>query len=101
MSKVVEGVAEIAGAVALGFLTFGLADVGLAFSMLTYLTWSAEILGVVGISTTLAGIAQALEGGPSTPYSFKGAAVARQCVYGQFRVAGAIIYVSTSNGGAN
>lgn len=101
MSKVVEGVAEIAGAVALGFLTFGLADVGLAFSMLTYLTWSAEILGVVGISTTLAGIAQALEGGPSTPYSFKGAAIARQCVYGQFRVAGAIVYISTSNGGAN
>ena len=98
MARIVEGVALIAGAVLLTIATAGAASVlaPLAFQALLY---SAEAIGIAGIGVTLGGIAKALEAGPSLPFSVKQPAAARQCVYGQTRIAGIIIYESTTNNG--
>jgi hypothetical protein len=95
-SKVVEGVAMIAGAVVLGALSFGAADIALAPGLVGFLGDAALAVGIAGISTTLSGIAQDLMPGPSMPFSVRQPAAPRQIVYGQMRVSGNIVYVATS-----
>jgi hypothetical protein len=95
-SKVVEGVAMIAGAVVLGVVTFGAADLALAPALVGFLGDAAMAVGIGGISTTLAGIAQDLMPGPSMPFSVRQPAAPRQIVYGQMRVSGNIVYIATS-----
>lgn len=93
MAKVVEGVAIIAGAVIATVLTGGLASPLLASAIGLTVTGTAISLGT---SLLLNGISQALQPGPSIPFSIKQAAANRQYIYGQARVAGTIVYESTS-----
>jgi hypothetical protein len=79
MAKIVMGVAMIAGAVLL-------APVNPALALK---------LGVMGVSTTISGIAEETRGGQANSFSTKQPAASWQIVYGQTRVNGTIAFQNT------
>ena len=96
MAKIVEGVALLAAGIALFFVA---PELLITDAVYTFLSSAAVAIGTTGISLTLAGVAQALQAGPSAPFSVRQAAAPRQIVYGQCRVAGIVLYISTTNNG--
>lgn len=99
MARIVEGIAVIAaaviGAAAVSFF------LGPAAGALFYTLMSASLaLGTMGASMLASGIAKMLGAGPSLPFSVRSPSASRQVIYGQCRVAGTIIYISTSNSGS-
>ena len=102
--RIVEGIAIIAGAIVLGVLSDGISDAlwlsyGIGLQASTIIA-SAVAIGTIGLGLVESGIAQALGNGPATPFSIRQPAAARQVIYGQTRVAGTIIYCSTSESGS-
>jgi hypothetical protein len=96
MAKIIEGVALVAGALALTVFTFGAAT-----PLLTG-TIGAIVGGgllSIGSSLLLGGIAKELEASPSLAGSIRQPAAPRQIIYGQNRVAGTIVYISTTDSG--
>jgi len=96
VAKIVEGVAMVAAGVALAFIA---PELVITDAMFQFLESAAVAIGAAGASLTFAGIAQALQAGPSMPFSVRQTAAPRQIVYGECRVAGIIVYMSTTNNG--
>jgi hypothetical protein len=96
MAKIIEGVALVAGALALTVLTFGAAT-----PLLTGTVGAIVGGGLfsIGSSLILGGIAKELEAAPSLAGSIRQPAAPRQVIYGQNRVAGTIVYMSTTDNG--
>jgi hypothetical protein len=92
MAKIVIGAAMVAGSVVAMAVNPELAGVALKM---------AELGISMGASLTMGGIADELRGGPHNGFSTRQPAAARQCIYGQVRVTGTIIYESTTGSSHN
>jgi hypothetical protein len=96
MSKAIQGLAMIGGAVALGATAFLLASTGVGFAALPYLIGAAFSIGTGGIAMEAGAIAQALSTNRGANITIRQPAAYRQIVYGTQRVGGTMIYLSTT-----
>lgn len=98
MAKIVEGVAILAGIAISIVLTGGASSPLLVAGGLA--GWGQAITATaisIGSSLTLGAIAAMLRPGMTAPFSVRQPAAPRQIIYGQTRVAGIIVYMSTTD----
>jgi hypothetical protein len=101
MSKVIEGAALLAGAVAVGATEFALASTGVGIAALPFLTDVMIGLAAGGVAMEAGAIASALTSNRGMNITTRQPAASRQIIYGQQRVGGTIIFSSTTGNTKN
>ena len=101
MSKAVEGAAMLAGAAATGAVMFAMANSGVGFAAMPWLSHLMEGLVAGGISMEAGAIANALTSNRGQNITTRQAASYRQVIYGEQRVGGVTIYRSTTGSHKN
>jgi hypothetical protein len=97
MAKIAEGAALIAGGIALDVFAPG---VGTALNIATSTVKSLAMAAMMtGASMTMEGVAQMLAGGPTNAVSLRNPIAPYQYIYGEMRVTGTPIYLSTTGSG--
>ena len=96
MSKAVEGLAELGGAVAVGAAMFVMASTGVGLAAMPLMTKLMLGLAAEGIGTEIGAMADAIGANQSHGITTRQPAEPRQLIYGTRRVGGQYVYLSST-----
>lgn len=98
MSKAIQGLGMIAGAIGIGAAMFFMASTGVGFAALPFMMHAMEALAIGGLSMEAGAAASALTSQRGSGITLRQTAAYRQIRRGMFRGAGVEIWRSTTGG---